>query len=303
MALFLQRGQREGDVMRSQLRAVMEPRLGTHREAIGQLVRRDLHRFRGEAVHRVRLVIGARHQRREGQVHALRALALQNVGVERIEGEKGLVVGAHRRDDRKQPALRRVDIDVVEMVEVGGIFQVAERRDAVSLGAASAAAAAASCSGAQRRRAPSASTCRRESSAMRMLPSRALADPRRLFSVVPPQRRKPGEAIFRQRLGMAEAIPAGIAREAVGELRHDVEIPQQHAVERLGRGDQLVPVLGEDDLLDQGIDRGILDAAVLREPGMSAACEPQNSRCSLPGDSDCPQRSSTMSKSKLRSRF
>ena len=36
---------------------------------------------------------------------------------------------------------------------------------------------------------------------------------------------------------------------------------------------------------------------------MSAACEPQNSRCSLPGDSDCPQDDTTISKSQLRSRF
>ena len=42
---------------------------------------------------------------------------------------------------------------------------------------------------------------------------------------------------------------------------------------------------------------------VLREPGWSAAGEPQNSRCSLPGDSDWPHESMIMSKSKLRMRF
>ena len=36
---------------------------------------------------------------------------------------------------------------------------------------------------------------------------------------------------------------------------------------------------------------------------MSAACELQNSRCSLPGESDWPQDDTTISKSQLRSRF
>ena len=117
--------------MRGQLRAVVKARLGPHREAIGELVGRNLHRLRGEAIHRVRLVAGARHQRRKGQVHALRALALEDEGVERIEGEEGLIVGATDGIERKQPALRRIRIDVVEMLEVGGIFQVAEHRHAV----------------------------------------------------------------------------------------------------------------------------------------------------------------------------
>ncbi len=41
----------------------------------------------------------------------------------------------------------------------------------------------------------------------------------------------------------------------------------------------------------------------LREPGLSAAFEPQYSRCSLPGESDSPQFVVVMSKSKLRIRF
>ena len=35
---------------------------------------------------------------------------------------------------------------------------------------------------------------------------------------------------------------------------------EEHPVERLRRGDELVAVLGEDDLLDQRVDAGILDA-------------------------------------------
>ena len=55
---------------------------------------------------------------------------------------------------------------------------------------------------------------------------------------------------------------------AVGPLRHDVEIPQQHAVERLGGGDQFGAVLGEDDALDQRIDRRILDADEVARAGL-----------------------------------
>ena len=43
-------------------------------------------------------------------------------------------------------------------------------------------------------------------------------------------------------------------------LRHDVEIPQQHPVERMGGGDQLVAVPSEDHACRQRVDDGILDA-------------------------------------------
>src|SRR5262249_36251954 len=76
------------------------------------------------------------HQRREGHIHALCALALEDVGVQRIEGEVGLVIGTDRGDQREGPALRRGRIDVVEMMELGGIFQIAEGRYAVRLGPA-----------------------------------------------------------------------------------------------------------------------------------------------------------------------
>ena len=42
-------------------------------------------------------------------------------------------------------------------------------------------------------------------------------------------------------------------------------------------------------MLDQAVDRGVLMPMVLRLPGVSAALEPQKSRCSLPGDSDWPK--------------
>ena len=61
-------------------------------ELINQSVRRPADFLRGKPVHRVGLVAGADHQRREGQLHALRRVALENESVERIEGEKILVV-------------------------------------------------------------------------------------------------------------------------------------------------------------------------------------------------------------------
>ncbi len=68
-------------------------------------------------------------------------------GVERLER---LIVGAGRRDRRKQPALRRLRIDVIEMLEVSGVFQVAEHRHAVHLGAAIVGGSGAQYAGAQR---------------------------------------------------------------------------------------------------------------------------------------------------------
>ena len=128
MALGLQRGEREGGIMRGQLRAVMEPGLRPHRKTVGELVGRNLHRLGREAVQRVRFVAGPRHQRREGQVHALRAFTLQDEGIERIEGLIRLIVGFRRGNRREYPAFRRGWIDVVEMMKVGRIFQIAEHR-------------------------------------------------------------------------------------------------------------------------------------------------------------------------------
>ncbi len=112
----------------------MKFRLRPHREAIHQPVRRYLHGLGGKPVHRVRLVVCAHHQRRKRHVHALRAIALHDEGIERVEGLVGLVAGAHRRNERERAALRGIDIDVVEVMEIGGIFEIAERRNAMGLG-------------------------------------------------------------------------------------------------------------------------------------------------------------------------
>ena len=67
---------------------------------------------------------------------------------------------------------------------------------------------------------------------------------------------------------MGETIPACGTLERIGPLRHDVVIPQQHAVERFGGGDQLGAILGEDYLVDQRVDGRILDADQIARAGL-----------------------------------
>ncbi len=134
MALRLQDRQREGDVLRRQPRTVVKARLGTEQEAVGQLVGRDPHRPRDEAVLGIRLVGGAGHQAVEGHRHAGGAVALEGVDVERVEGVEILVAEGLLDLDDEGAALRRLRVDVVEMPEVRRVFEVAEARQAVALG-------------------------------------------------------------------------------------------------------------------------------------------------------------------------
>src|SRR5436190_28689 len=99
------------------------------------------------------------------------------------------------------------------------------------------------------------------------IPSTALSDLGCLVGIPPPQGREAGCAVFGQRLRTAEAIPACVAVIAEGKLRNAVEVPEQHAVHRLAGGHLLAAVLGEDYALDQGIDRGVLDAADIARTG------------------------------------
>ena len=109
-------------------RAVVEFGLRPDEETIGEAVGRAPHFRGGEAVHGVGLVAAARHQRGEGQFHALRRVALEDVAVERIEGQKVLIVLPVRPDLRKRAALRRIGIDVTEVMKVGRVAEIAERR-------------------------------------------------------------------------------------------------------------------------------------------------------------------------------
>ncbi len=231
MALFLQRGQREGHVMRGERRAVVEFRLGAQREAVGQPVVGDANAARGQPVHGVGLVARAHHQRREGQLHALRGVALQDEAVERIEGLERLIELPVRADLREHAALGRVRIDVVEIRKIRRIGEVAE---------ADMPWRSASCAP-RRRHEFRRGRCapRRQRKGMRdgVIKTRCgtLAALSASHHQMVGKRRQP---VFRQRGRAAEAVPARRAHLAVGPLRHDVEIPQQHAVERLGGGDQ-----------------------------------------------------------------
>src|SRR5262252_2302557 len=134
MALFLEDFQREGDVVGGERATIVELDLGPQQKSIREPVGRYLHRARSEAVQRVGLVLGARHQAREGELHTLRTIALKDEAVERIEGEKVLIEGPGCPDVGEHAALRGAWIDVIEMFEVGWIFEIAEGRNPMALG-------------------------------------------------------------------------------------------------------------------------------------------------------------------------
>src|SRR5689334_12539411 len=66
---------------------------------------------------------------------------------------------------------------------------------------------------------------------------------------------------------MPEAVPTHRALLPVEPLRHDVIVPQEHAVERPGGGNEIVAVLGEDDAIDERVDRRVLDADEVARAG------------------------------------
>ncbi len=67
---------------------------------------------------------------------------------------------------------------------------------------------------------------------------------------------------------MAEAVPARGAHFAVSPLRHDVMVPQQDTIERVDGGFEIGAVLGEDHLLDHGVNGWILDADHVQRAGL-----------------------------------
>ena len=67
------------------------------------------------------------HERGESQLHALRRVALEDESIERIEGEEILVVELIRPDLREAAALRRIRIDIIEMLKIGRVGEIAER--------------------------------------------------------------------------------------------------------------------------------------------------------------------------------
>src|SRR5262249_37781125 len=134
VALLLEDLERERDIVGGERAAVVEGDVGAHQKTVGQPVRGYLHRTSGKAVEGIRLVIGARHQAREGELHALRAVAPEDEDVKRIEREKVLIEGPGGSDLGERAALGRIGVDVVEMLKVGRIFEISESRRAVALG-------------------------------------------------------------------------------------------------------------------------------------------------------------------------
>ena len=119
-----QRLHRPHDVLRRHGRAVVKA--GSLAQAVGDEgeVRGMLDGFGDEAVFGARLVEGAGHQRVVGERDEPRGIALVGIGIERIEG-----VGSA---DPYPTALRGLWIDIVEVLEVDGIFEVAEQRQAMA---------------------------------------------------------------------------------------------------------------------------------------------------------------------------
>jgi len=67
--------------------------------------------------------------------------------------------------------------------------------------------------------------------------------------------------------GWLKTIPARGALKSAGKLRHNVAIPEQYPIQRLAARNQFGAILGEDDAVDQGVDRGILDAGKVARTG------------------------------------
>src|SRR5262249_7810314 len=134
VALVLENFQREGDVAGGERAAIVERDAGPQQETISEHIGRYLHRACSEAVQRVGFVLGACHQAREGELHPQSGIALKDEAVERVEGEKVLIKGPSCPDVGEYAALRGVWIDVIEMLEVGRIFEIAEGRNPMTLG-------------------------------------------------------------------------------------------------------------------------------------------------------------------------
>ena len=126
VASFLQRRQRPHNILRGDRRSVVEFRALAHRKPIGQTVIGDADAFCRQPIHRVRFVGRARHQAGENVIHAERAIALENVGIERIESQERAVIAAAADGFGIHAALGCARIDVGEIRKVGRILQIAE---------------------------------------------------------------------------------------------------------------------------------------------------------------------------------
>ena len=127
MAVLLEQPESLDHVVGGERRAVGKACLGPQREDGVALVVGDIDRRGDEAVHGIGLVGGADHQRIEQEIETLGGVAAQDVAIEAVKG-----VDARGADGGDAAASRRVRIDIVEMVEAGWIFKLAENRPAMS---------------------------------------------------------------------------------------------------------------------------------------------------------------------------
>jgi len=266
--------------MRSQLVAVVETRFRPQRETIGQTIGGDAHRACSEPVHRIGLVVRARHQGCEAQLKALRGIALQDIAVERIVGHKTLIIHTVRADLRKHAALGRVRIDVIEVRKVGWIFQIAEGRNAVTLGFSALHVRH------RRHNAAEGSTCGQNED---VPPARVVQERDPVLAACRRPTTRPSETRSCRisatwRAGRND--PARGANLAIRPLRNDVVVPQQHAVERLAAGNQLLAILGEDQLLDQRIHGRVLDADEVARSGLIRRLRTPEAALLIAGESD-----------------
>ena len=103
--------------------AVVPARLGPQEEADAAPVGRKRDAFGDQPVGRVRFVRRAFEQALEGQAGSGRARALQCEGIERAVGID--------RGEVQHAALGRVGVRVLEVREVGAVFEVSEEREPV----------------------------------------------------------------------------------------------------------------------------------------------------------------------------
>ncbi len=124
MALLAEHAKREHHVLGRDPASVPPAGLGAQPEDHPRAVGGQLHALGDEAVHGVRLVVGARHERLVEES--------RTPGRHPLEGERVERVVALQRPEPERPALGRVGVDVIEVPELGAVLEVAEDREAVT---------------------------------------------------------------------------------------------------------------------------------------------------------------------------
>src|SRR4051812_23538954 len=112
--------------MGSEVTAIVELDPEPHEETIGASVGRYSHSARSKPIQSIRLILCSRHQARERQLHALGGIALENEAVEGIECDQVLIEYPTRSNVREHAALGSVRIDVIELLEIRSIFEIAK---------------------------------------------------------------------------------------------------------------------------------------------------------------------------------